>query len=84
MVHLRKERFPVGTYNKTKMKKYGPFKVLHKISDNAYVIDLPPEFNISPIFNVQEIFTFHGDNDGLLSDGHTRSCFSKGGTDVGQ
>ncbi|XP_026398630.1 FACT complex subunit SPT16-like [Papaver somniferum] len=59
MIHLGKESFPTGTYNKTKMKKYGPFKILKKISDNAYVVDLPANWNISNIFNVQEIFTFH-------------------------
>lgn len=82
MVHLRNERFPVGTYNKTKMMKYGPFKVLKKIGDNAYVIELHSNWNISNIFNVQELFTFDGDNDLFFVDNSRTSYFQDGWIDV--
>lgn len=58
LMHLCKERFPRGAYNKLKYKKIGPCKVLRKFSTNAYEIQLPLGIGISPIFNVVALFPY--------------------------
>jgi hypothetical protein len=47
LAHLRKERFPRGKYNKLKMKKIRPCKVIKKFGANAYEIELPDGIRLS-------------------------------------
>jgi hypothetical protein len=58
LAHLGKERFPIGTYNKLKMKKIRPCKILRKFDTKSYVIELPDDVGISPIFNISNLYPY--------------------------
>jgi hypothetical protein len=45
----------------------GPFKILAKINDNAYKLELPPEFGVSPTFNISDLRPFFGEDDEIPS-----------------
>jgi len=59
-VHLRKDRFSEQHKSKLQPRADGPFKVLHKINDNAYEIDLPSTYGVSTSFNVANLSPFFG------------------------
>jgi len=52
---LRKERFPEQRKSKLSPRGDGPFKVLKRVGDNAYVLELPDDYGVSPIFNVGDL-----------------------------
>ena len=53
----------MGTYNKLKMKKSGPCKILKKHdSGNAYEVEFPDGIHISPIFNIADLEKYHDGN----------------------
>nr|GEV03542.1 RNA-directed DNA polymerase, eukaryota, reverse transcriptase zinc-binding domain protein [Tanacetum cinerariifolium] len=62
-IHLLKERFPAGRFRKLKPRGDGPFRVLKKINDKAYKIELPGHYNVSVTFNVTDLSPYKGDSD---------------------
>jgi hypothetical protein len=54
-LHLRKERFSELRNSNLMSRAAGPFKILAKIDDNAYKLELPPEFRVSPSFNISDL-----------------------------
>ena len=54
-VHMRKERFPAKRRNKLSNRGDGPFKVLERINNNAYRLELPSEYGIHATFNVADL-----------------------------
>jgi translation initiation factor IF-1 len=54
-LHLRKEQFSEWRKSKLMSRAAGPTKILAKINDNAYKLELPPEFVVSPRFNISDL-----------------------------
>src|SRR3954471_5520587 len=66
-LHLRKDRFPNLRKSKLMPRADGPFKVLEKINDNAYKLELPADFGVSPTFNIADLKPYLGEDDELSS-----------------
>jgi hypothetical protein len=45
----------------------GLFKILEQINDNAYKLELPPEFQVSPTFNISNLRSYMGEEDEVPS-----------------
>jgi hypothetical protein len=66
-LHLRKERFPELRKSKLMPRADGPFKVLQRVNENAYKLDLPADFGVSPTFNIVDLKPYLGEEDELES-----------------
>jgi hypothetical protein len=57
-IQLCKEHFPEQHKSKLMPRGDGPFRVLAKINDNAYKIDLPPSYDVRNTFNVADLLPY--------------------------
>nr|GFD51176.1 putative polyprotein [Tanacetum cinerariifolium] len=79
-IFLRRARFPQGRFAKLQPQADGPFRVLERINDNAYKIDLPGHYGVSATFNVVGLAPYVGDEP--FDDDSGTSCFLKGEDDT--
>ena len=60
-IHLRKERFPKQPNAKLSPRADGPFRIMQKINDNAYKVELPGTYGVSATFNVADLSPYFDD-----------------------
>ncbi|XP_010451581.1 PREDICTED: uncharacterized protein LOC104733723 [Camelina sativa] len=78
-LHLRPERFQQKQKDKLSPHGDGPFRVIEKINDNAYRLELPGEYTTSTSFNVTDLVSFDvGDDEDVFG----TKPFQEGGNDV--
>jgi hypothetical protein len=66
-LHLRKDYFSDSRKSKLMPRADGPFKIIKKINDNAYKVELPSKFGVSYIFNISDLRLYSGEEDALES-----------------
>ena len=66
-LHLHKDRFLDLRKSKLMPRAAGPFKVLEKINDNAYKLELPADYGVSPAFNIADLKPYFGEEDEIVS-----------------
>jgi hypothetical protein len=64
-LHLRNDRFPDLVKSKLLPRADGSFKVLENINDNAYKLELPTDFGVSPTLNIADLKPYLGVEDEL-------------------
>lgn len=66
MVHFSEHRAPGSYVAKLHAKKYGPFRILAKINDKAYVVDLLASWKIPNTFNVSDLYEYFPEVEGSV------------------
>jgi hypothetical protein len=67
MAAFEKKRFSELRKSKLMSHAAGPFKILAKINNNAYKLELSPEFGVSLSFNISDLRPYLGEEDEMPS-----------------
>lgn len=62
-IHVQRERFPNRKFPKLQARADGPFRIIEKVNDNAYKVDLPGNYGVSATFNVADLSHYIEDED---------------------
>lgn len=54
-VHLSKDPFPSKRPFKLSPRSDGPFRIMEKVNNNAYKVELPGDYGVSATFNVADL-----------------------------
>ena len=58
IVCMHPKSLPKNSFTKLHAQVIKPFPFIKKLGPNAYLLDLPSNTNISPIFNVKDLLTY--------------------------
>ena len=58
MVRIRLERIPKTFSKKLYARAMGPYSIIRKMGSNAYLLDLPNDMDISPVFNIEDLLPY--------------------------
>jgi len=58
--------------------KYWPFKIVRKINDNTYIVDLPSDMAMSKTFNVVDLHEYYPTKKRYPDDNARMSSFEDG------
>ena len=61
-LHMRKENFLIHKCSKLCTRVDGPSKIIKKIGENAYKLELPHDYNILPTSNVKDLRSYHSED----------------------
>ena len=61
-IHLSKDRFPNKKSQKLSPRADGPFRVLDRINNNAYRLELPGDYGVSATFNISDLSPYVSDD----------------------
>ena len=60
MVRIRPERIPKTFSKKLYARAMSSYSIIRKLGSNAYLLDLPNDMDISPVFNVEDLLPYQG------------------------
>ena len=60
MVPIRPETIPKTCSKKLYARVMGPYSIIREMESNAYILDLPNDMDISPVFNVEDLLPYRG------------------------